>query len=185
MGTRRRGRSPRGRRTRRLAVALLVTMIPVGAAYLAQNSVTVSYTDQVNLIVIPPRQAAIGMNGGKVNVAHAGTYQFTNMKATLTGPSGPAPDATIVFRVAGVVVCTETTKTSGEAICTSNRQFDRSLFHPVGADPLSYPYTATFAGSSALEGVTVTGTLEKDTGNGGTNHNDSTVTDGTAPEGTS
>lgn len=74
-------------------------------------------------------------------------------------------DATIVFRTADVV-CTDTTNHNGEAICSSNDQFDRTRFHPTGADPLTYPYTARFAGDPALEASTATGSLQKATGSG-------------------
>lgn len=161
----------RGRRFRRVrpvrvfAVGLLVALlVPVGLAHLAQNSLPVTYAGQVMVPTGLTFRTSLSVQAAKVDVAHQDTYQFTNMKATLTGPSGPVQGATIVFRVADVDVCTGTTNHNGEATCSSNEQFDRTRFHPTGADPLTYPYTATFAGDPPLAASTGTGSLQSATG---------------------
>lgn len=164
MRSRRSRCSRRGHRTHQIMLLGLLALMPVGAAYLAQNSLPASYTGQVHVAVTPPQQSSLSVQAAKVDVAHQDTYQFTNMKATLTGPSGPVQGATIVFRVADVDVCTGTTNHNGEATCSSNEQFDRTRFHPTGADPLTYPYTATFAGDPPLAASTGTGSLQRATG---------------------
>lgn len=145
---------------------VLALLLPVSIAHLAANVMPATYAGQVEQAVDLTTPTSLSVDDAKVNVAHDAAYQFTNMKATLTGPSGPVAGATIVFRVADVVVCTDTTNHNGEAICSSDDQFDRTLFHPTGADPLTYPYTATFAGDPPLAASTATGSLQKLTGNG-------------------
>ncbi|MGN6252133.1 MAG: hypothetical protein ACTHNS_10010 [Marmoricola sp.] len=153
---------------RRLALGgIFAVLVPLSVAHLAENALPVTYAGQVEQAVDLSQPVQLSAPTAKVNVAHADTYQFTNMRAGLTGPSGSVAGATIVFRVADVVVCTDTTNNNGEALCSSNEQFDRALFHPTDVDPLTYPYTATFAGYPPLAAATATGSLQKITGNGG------------------
>ena len=152
-------------RTRRLAAAgLAVVALPVGVAHLAVNAVPVTHAGSVQQPI--SFATTLVLEDAKVNVAHAGEYQFLAMRASLSAPSGPIGGATLVFRVAGVTVCTATTNNSGHTNCPSSERFPGDAFEPVGADPLTYPYTVAFAGSGSLAASTASGHLSATVGNG-------------------
>lgn len=147
---------------RRLSLAALVALlVPVGLARMAENTVDPSYAGTVEMSVKLGVDTSLALDDAKVNVAQ-GSYRFQNMKATLTQTSDGAPveGATIVFKVASVAVCTDTTNQKGQVNCQANTRFDPSTF-PATTDPTTLPYTAEFAGGSGYLPAAATAGLTK------------------------
>lgn len=150
-------------RSRRFALGgLVVMLLPVGLAHLAENAVPVTHAGVTETSVTIAR--SLTLQDAKVNVAQQDYYQFTNLKATLTFNGDPVEGATVVFKVADVPVCTGVTDKSGVANCPSNDKPARSEF-PAG-DPLSFTYVAVVSGGP-LDGLESSPAhLEKITGGG-------------------
>src|SRR5690348_1611025 len=112
-------RTKLSRRSRRFALAgLVVMLLPVGVAHLAENSVPVTYAGVAEQSITIPR--VLVLQDAKVNVAQPDYYQFTNLKATLTSNGAPVEGTAVVFKVADVPVCTGITDKNGVVNCPSN-----------------------------------------------------------------
>lgn len=152
------------RKSRRYALCgLAFLLLPVGLAHLATNAVPVTYAGVANQPISMP--TTLSLEGAKVNVAQDDYYQFTNLKATLSFNGNPVDGATVAFKVAGVPVCTQTTKNNGDAICPSSDQIDRSEF-PDSVDPTTFEYVAVVTAGPLAGLQSLPAQLEKQTGAG-------------------
>jgi hypothetical protein len=164
-------RARRLRRGRQFALGgLLVLLIPVGVAHLAQNTVPVTYAGQTEVSIPSSVSTEIAAaSNAKVNVAQdQDYYQFTNLSATLSFDGGPIEGATMLFTVPGtgstaVPVCSDVTDKHGDATCSSDV---RALVAKIGSTPPTQ-FTVSFAGLGVYGPVQVDQDFQKDTGNGG------------------
>ncbi|MGH3497100.1 MAG: hypothetical protein ACRDP1_06525 [Nocardioidaceae bacterium] len=154
----------RVRRRRLLLLAIPVSVfVTAGTAYQASNTVDPSYAGTSHVAISVPTNLS-ATDKAKINVAQAsgpqGYYHFTNLSAALTSNGTGVSNERVMFTVAGVVVCSATTNSTGSASCPSDVKVDTSEF-PSG-QPRAF--TATFAGDGSLPPASSTAAFSKVTG---------------------
>lgn len=158
---------PGRRRRTRLRVllrGLLVLMVvPIGVAHLAQNVQQPSSAGSAAVAMSTPTRLAATDNA-KINVAQEDGheyYQFTNLSASLTAGGTGVAGQEIRFVIQGVSVCSDVTDHRGIASCVGSTRAAVVDFTTVPQQ-----FTAVFGGHGPLQPASITMDFRKITGGG-------------------